>query len=107
MSETVAFAAALTLPETIVGGYENTGWDLAFHFFAPVVAAVVIALRHRGRKISARCEARNQTDEIGIPGRSERDRGFEDAAFDEAYLQRCVAVRASSGERSQDCQPVR
>jgi hypothetical protein len=44
MNEVVEFVASLTLPETNVGGYENTGWDLVFNFFGSVIAAVAIAL---------------------------------------------------------------
>jgi hypothetical protein len=51
MNEVVEFAASLTLPETNVGGYENTGWDLVFNFLGSVIAAVAIALRHRLHRV--------------------------------------------------------
>ena len=40
--------AVLTIPNTNVGGYENTGWDLVFNALGAVVAAVAIALADRG-----------------------------------------------------------
>jgi hypothetical protein len=45
LNEIVEFVATLTIPETNVGGYENTGWDLVFNFFGCVIAAIVIRVR--------------------------------------------------------------
>jgi len=52
MNEVVEFIASLTLPETNVGGYENTGWDLVFNFVGSVIAAVVIAVWYRVHRVS-------------------------------------------------------
>jgi hypothetical protein len=41
-NEVVEFAAMLTLPETNVGGYENTGWDLVANAVGSLFAAAVI-----------------------------------------------------------------
>jgi len=38
----VEFIAVLTIPNTNVGGYENTGWDLVANLTGTVVAAVCI-----------------------------------------------------------------
>ena len=43
LNELVEFLAVLTLPDTNVGGYENTGWDLVFNAFGATIAAVLIA----------------------------------------------------------------
>lgn len=42
MNEVVEFIATLTLPETNVGGYTNTGWDLVSNLAGCVAAAVAI-----------------------------------------------------------------
>lgn len=42
MNEVVEFIATLTVPETNVGGYINTGWDLVANLSGCVVAAVLI-----------------------------------------------------------------
>lgn len=44
-NEVVEFIATLTLPETNVGGYENTGWDLVANLVGSVMAAVGIRIR--------------------------------------------------------------
>ena len=43
-NEMVEFFATLTVPETNVGGYENTGWDLVANFVGSVMAAGFIFL---------------------------------------------------------------
>jgi hypothetical protein len=43
----VEFAATLLVPETNVGGYLNTGWDLAANLFGTTVAATLIWLHAR------------------------------------------------------------
>jgi hypothetical protein len=55
-NELVEFIATLLVPETNVGGYENTGWDLASNFAGGVVAAFLIWLsgRHRASPRPAR-----------------------------------------------------
>lgn len=45
INEVVEFIAVLTIPDTNVGGYENTGWDLVANTFGASVAAIVIRLR--------------------------------------------------------------
>jgi hypothetical protein len=49
LNEVVEFAATLLVPETNVGGYLNTGWDLVSNLFGATVAVTAIALAHRGR----------------------------------------------------------
>lgn len=47
-NEVVEFAATLMLPETNVGGYINTGWDLVSNMAGAAMAAILIlALEHR------------------------------------------------------------
>lgn len=43
LNEVVEFIATLTVPETNVGGYVNTGWDLVSNLVGSLVAAVLIA----------------------------------------------------------------
>ncbi len=38
LNEIVEFVAVLTLPETGVGGYENTMWDIVFNTFGAMIA---------------------------------------------------------------------
>ncbi len=47
-NEVVEFIATLTLPNTNVGGYENTGWDLVSNLVGCVLASVVISRRGAG-----------------------------------------------------------
>jgi len=47
LNELVEFVATLLLPETNVGGYINTGWDLVANFVGATAAAVVILVRAR------------------------------------------------------------
>lgn len=52
MNEIVEFVAVLLVPETNVGGYVNTGWDLVSNLAGVVIAAAAIALwaqRYRSR----------------------------------------------------------
>ena len=42
VNEVVEFFAVLLLPETNVGDYENTGWDLVANFLGSVIAAITI-----------------------------------------------------------------
>ncbi|MDG2389357.1 MAG: hypothetical protein P8M30_08565 [Planctomycetaceae bacterium] len=46
LNEVVEFIASLTLPETNVGGYENTGWDLVFNLLGSLLAAIIISLQN-------------------------------------------------------------
>ena len=43
-NEVVEFIATLTVPETNVGGYINTGWDLVSNLAGSVIAAVLIRI---------------------------------------------------------------
>jgi len=45
LNELIEFAATLLVPETNVGGYFNTGWDLVANFIGAVSAATLIGLR--------------------------------------------------------------
>ncbi len=45
LNEVVEFTATLLVPETNVGGYQNTGWDLVANFVGVVVAALLIWAR--------------------------------------------------------------
>ncbi|TWT85705.1 hypothetical protein Pla123a_05120 [Posidoniimonas polymericola] len=47
LNEVVEFAAFQTLPETNVGEYENTGWDLVSNLVGSLIAATVIYLRRQ------------------------------------------------------------
>jgi uncharacterized membrane protein len=44
LNEVVEFIAVLTIPNTNVGGYENTGWDLVANLMGATTAAVMIRL---------------------------------------------------------------
>ncbi len=46
MNEVVEFIATLTMPETNVGGYINTGWDLVSNLTGCTLAALLIRLRY-------------------------------------------------------------
>ena len=48
LNEVIEFIAVLTIPDTNVGGYENTGWDLVFNLIGCLTAAVMI----RGKFLS-------------------------------------------------------
>jgi hypothetical protein len=47
LNEVIEFAATLLVPETNVGGYMNTGWDLVSNLVGVVIAATVIRLTAR------------------------------------------------------------
>lgn len=42
LNEVIEFAAVLTIPNTNVGGYENTGWDLVSNLVGCITAALII-----------------------------------------------------------------
>ena len=48
LNEVVEFAATLLVPETNVGGYLNTGWDLVANAVGATVAAILIWRLDRG-----------------------------------------------------------
>jgi hypothetical protein len=45
LNEVIEFAVTLSVPETNVGGYINTGWDLVANSVGAVGAATIIRLR--------------------------------------------------------------
>jgi hypothetical protein len=45
LNEIVEFITSLLVPETNVGGYVNTGWDLISNFTGSLVAAVLIGMK--------------------------------------------------------------
>lgn len=47
LNEVVEFVASMTIPETNVGGYINTGWDLVFNLIGCSMVAIVIRQHHR------------------------------------------------------------
>lgn len=47
LNEVIEFIAVLSLPDTNVGGYENTGWDLVSNLIGALVAIGLIRLTHR------------------------------------------------------------
>lgn len=47
LNEVVEFIVVLTTPNTNVGGYENTGWDLVANPCGATVAALVIRFGQR------------------------------------------------------------
>lgn len=48
LNEVIEFAAVLSLPETNVGGYINTGWDLVANLVGAIAAAVFIRMGANG-----------------------------------------------------------
>ena len=49
LNEIVEFCAVLLVPETNVGGYENTGWDLVSNLAGVMIATTAIACCSRPR----------------------------------------------------------
>lgn len=47
LNEVVEFIAVLTIPNTNVGGYENTGWDLVSNLIGAMVTALIIRFGQR------------------------------------------------------------
>jgi len=47
LNEVIEFAATLLVPETNVGGYLNTGWDLVANLFGATVAVTAIWMSDR------------------------------------------------------------
>ena len=50
LNEVIEFLAVLTIPDTNVGGYENTAWDLVANLVGAVIA--VLWIRAAGAKVS-------------------------------------------------------
>ena len=54
LNELIEFAATILVPQTNVGGYMNTGWDLVSNLVGCVLATVIIRLTHdRARRNAA------------------------------------------------------
>jgi hypothetical protein len=47
LNEVIEFIAVLTIPNTNVGGYENTGWDLVANLVGATVSALIIRIGHK------------------------------------------------------------
>jgi uncharacterized membrane protein len=45
LNEVIEFIAVLTIPNTNVGGYENTGWDLVANLVGTIIGALIIRVR--------------------------------------------------------------
>jgi len=58
LNEIIEFVAVLSVPQTGVGGYENTMWDMLFNTIGAVLAVVYIGLR--------RAMAANQKESVGL-----------------------------------------
>ncbi|MEN8143743.1 MAG: DUF2238 domain-containing protein [Gemmatimonadota bacterium] len=57
LNELVEFVATLAVPETNVGGYLNTGWDLVANLFGVTAAAALIWLSGRATAETRRSES--------------------------------------------------
>ncbi|MGE3181034.1 MAG: hypothetical protein AB7N71_05335 [Phycisphaerae bacterium] len=51
-NEVVEFAATLLMPDTNVGGYQNTGWDLVSNMIGTIIAATAIYFFEPSRRES-------------------------------------------------------
>lgn len=47
LNEIIEFIATLTIPDTNVGGYENTGWDLVYNMIGSTIAVLLIYASNR------------------------------------------------------------
>lgn len=52
LNEVIEFTATLLVPETNVGGYVNTGWDLVSNLTGTTIAATLIFLTGRGSSLA-------------------------------------------------------
>lgn len=50
LNEVLEFIAVLTIPNTNVGGYENTAWDMVSNLVGGIIAATVIRLTGRSNE---------------------------------------------------------
>lgn len=53
LNEVIEFVATLVVPNTNVGGYVNTGWDLVANLVGAIIGAFLIALAHRAKRAGA------------------------------------------------------
>jgi len=74
-TEVVEFIATLIVPETNVGDYQNTGWDLVANLVGSVLAASVIYFRSLSGVRSQESGVRSQ--ESGVTSHESRVRGQE------------------------------
>jgi hypothetical protein len=58
MNEVIEFAATLMVPETNVGGYLNTGWDLVANLIGATLAVVIIWIANRRSRPDSETGAR-------------------------------------------------
>ncbi|MFK5922071.1 MAG: DUF2238 domain-containing protein [Verrucomicrobiota bacterium] len=58
LNEIIEFIATLTLPQTNVGGYINTGWDLVYNMIGSIIAVILIYLTQG--KTTAASQVENQ-----------------------------------------------
>lgn len=49
MNEVIEFIATVIFPDTNVGGYDNTGWDLVSNLTGCIIAVLIIRSRERSR----------------------------------------------------------
>jgi len=49
LNEVVEFIATLTIPNTNVGGYANTGWDLVANLSGCTIAALIVRFRNKAQ----------------------------------------------------------
>ena len=52
LNEIVEFLAVLAFPDTNVGGYDNTMWDIVFNTFGAIIAVVWITVKRKNRAIA-------------------------------------------------------
>ena len=46
LNEVIEFIATVFIPETNVGGYTNTSWDLVANLLGAIFATIIIKLRN-------------------------------------------------------------
>jgi len=52
LNEIVEFLAVLAFPDTNVGGYDNTMWDIVFNTFGAIIAVIWITVKRKNRAIA-------------------------------------------------------
>ncbi len=53
LNEIIEFIAVLTVPQTGVGGYENTMWDMVFNTFGAILAVLYLNLSGKMKNIKS------------------------------------------------------
>jgi hypothetical protein len=64
LNEVLEFAMSTAFADTIVGGYENTGWDLVFNLMGACWAALLLLALAARRRPAPRTLARSSPDEL-------------------------------------------